>query len=53
MRTLPMTSHVCLGESSACPVRDLEMDLQDNSHAIPSLHRWTMLVLLVMLGVDF
>ncbi len=41
MRTLPMTSHVCLGESSACPVRDLEMDLQDNSPAIPSLHRWT------------
>ena len=41
MRTLPMTSHVCLGESSACPVRDLEMDLQGNSPAIPSLHRWT------------
>lgn len=40
MRTLPMTSHVCLGESSACPVRDLEMDLQDRFLAIPSLYRW-------------
>ena len=40
MRTLPMTSHVCLGESSAFPVRDLEMDLQDRFLAIPSLYRW-------------